>query len=85
MSSKAWVDSPDLDVHVRWLLDQLEERREAVAALLVGDVRADIFCYSCGPTATPPSLPRQTHDRANALGIEIDIDHYDSRYDDEAV
>ena len=76
MSSRKWVDSPNLDEHVRWLLDQLEERREAVDGLLGGDVKADIFCYSEGPDPEPPALPKETTTRADALGMEIIIDHY---------
>lgn len=84
LSSRAWVDSTKLDDHVLWLLEQLEERREAVAKLLAGGVHADIFCYSCGLDVRPPALPMSILERAGALGIKIDIDHYSSR-DDEAI
>lgn len=85
MSSKNWVDSPELDVHVRWLLDQLEERKDALTRLLGGDVRADIFCYSFGVDSQPPSLPEVTLARAAALGVQLEIDHYsdDSEGDEE--
>ena len=76
MSSKTWVKSRQLDVHVRWLLDQLEERKDALTRLLVGDVRADIFCYSFGVDSPPPGLPKSTLARAEALGIQVEIDHY---------
>jgi hypothetical protein len=78
MSSERWVDSPVLDNHIRWLLDQLEPRRDGVAKLLRSGVRADIFCYSLGHSPHPPSLPKETLRRAEAMGIKIGIDHYQS-------
>ncbi len=53
------------------------------ARVLVDDVRADIFCYSCTPSATPPALLESTTKRAEELGIVIGIDHYDWSDDDE--
>jgi hypothetical protein len=85
MSSRSWVDSPRLDVHVRWLLDQLEERWDAVDKLLVGDVHADIFCYLEGSCSETPALPKETRERADAMDIKIEIDHYGSRGDNEAL
>ena len=76
MSSREWVSSHQLDVHVTWLLDQLEERKEALRLLLVGGVHADIFCYSLGADEQKPELPARTVARAHALGLEIEIDHY---------
>jgi hypothetical protein len=83
MSSKTWVNSPQLDVHVRWLLDQLEERKDALTRLLSGDVRADIFCYSFGVDSRPPELPKTTLARADALGIQVEVDHYSAGSDSE--
>ncbi len=44
-----------------------------------------VRCYSWGPSAKAPGLPKETRARADALGIKIEIDHYDSREDEEAV
>jgi len=83
MSSKTWVNSPQLDVHVTWLLDQLEERKDALHRLLAGDVRADIFCYSFSVDSRPPGLPKTTLARADALGIQVEVDHYSAGSDSE--
>ena len=76
MSSKPWVQSPRLSVHLDWLLRELEPKANAVRSLLAGGIEADFFCFSSGSTSTPPSLPRAIRQRAAALGIEIVIDHY---------
>ena len=76
MSSDRWVDSPVLDTHLRWILEQLE--------LLHSGVRADLFCYSVGHSPDLPSLPRETVQRAEAMGIKVGIDHYEVHQDEEA-
>jgi Domain of unknown function (DUF4279) len=76
MSSKKWVQSPRLSIHLDWLLRELEPRSDAIRSLLADGIEADFFCFSSGSTTTPPSLPRAIRDRAAALGIEIVIDHY---------
>lgn len=76
MSSKEWVQSPRLSVHLDWLLRELEAKAGAVRSLLGDGIEADFFCFSSGCTTTPPPLPRTIRDRAAALGIEIVIDHY---------
>lgn len=76
MSSKDWVASTRLDDHLVWLLDQLEPRAVGVAELLAQGITVNFFCYSSGNTATPPSISETVRNRAVALGIEIDIDHY---------
>lgn len=76
MSSKKWVQSPRLSVHLDWLLRELEPKADAVRSLLADGIEADFFCFSSGSTTAPPSLPRTIRDRAAALGIEIVIDHY---------
>ena len=82
MSSKRWVESPVLDTHLRWLLDQLEPRAEAVRELLQRGVDADFFCFSEGFSPDPPSIPGETRERASALGVQIDIDHYECNPDE---
>ena len=76
MSSEQWVDSPRLETHLRWLLDQLEPKAETVRALLSTGVTADFFCFAAGSSPRPPALPRAVRERAAALGIEIGIDYY---------
>ena len=76
MSSEAWVESPRLETHLDWLLSQLEPRETAIRDLLSSGVDADFVCYSAGSPNEPPSLPRSIRDRADALRIRIDIDHY---------
>lgn len=78
MSSEGWVDSPVLATHITWLLEQLEPKAAALAALLTDDIKADIFCHSVGANPFPPSLPAKLRDRAVVLGLTIGIDHYDS-------
>lgn len=79
VSSKDWVESPRLATHLDWLLEQLEPKHEAVAALIKLGYGVDFFCFSSGSTASPPSLPKTIRARAAALGIDIDIDHYEDR------
>ncbi|HKQ49544.1 MAG TPA: DUF4279 domain-containing protein [Phycisphaerae bacterium] len=76
MTSERWVKSPRLSVHLEWLLSQLEPKAKAIAALRREGVNIDFFCFSSGSTPHPPSLPRTIRQRATALGIRIDIDHY---------
>lgn len=76
MSSKKWVQSSRLAVHLEWLLRELEPKADAVRSLLADGIEADFFCFSSGSTTEPPSLPRTARDRAAALGIKIVIDHY---------
>lgn len=76
MSSESWVHSSDLDVHVSWLLEQLEPRAEKVKQLLANGVVGDIFCFSSGAPAHSPTLPDRTIERVAALGLTIDIDYY---------
>lgn len=76
MSSKSWVESPRLENHLDWLLSQLEPRSETVGALLSGAVAADFFCYTSGSSPEPRSLSGAIRDRAESLGISIEIDHY---------
>ena len=77
MSSERWVDSPVLDTHLRWILEQLEPHRNKVIDILHSGVRADLFCYSLGHSPDPPSLRRETVRRADAMGLKIEIDHYE--------
>ncbi len=76
MSSRGWVDSPRLTTHVDWLLKELGPKSAEVRALVDSGVSADIFCYSRGRTAQPPAIPRDLRQRAAALGLSIEIDHY---------
>ena len=76
MSSESWVQSPRLEVHLEWLLKQLEPKAEAVAQLISQGVEVDFFCYSLGTTPSLPSVPRSIRSRIERLGVKLDIDHY---------
>ena len=79
MSSENWVDSPRIETHVAWILQQLEPRADDVARLAQHVEQARIFCFSLGRTNEPPTYPNALDARARALGLHIDIDHYHSR------
>lgn len=85
MSSQALVDSPRLQVHLAWVLAEIEPKKAALRSLLDQGADADIFCYSAGSTARPPAVPRSLRDRAHALGLEIRIDHYQTEPQSDAV
>ena len=78
MSSKKWVKSPKLETHLCWLLNQLEPRAREIQKLLDAGYKSDFFCFSEGRSAAPPSISNHTKERSEALGINIEIDHYDS-------
>lgn len=84
MSSRSPVQSPRLSTHIEWLLSELEPKADAVRSLLGSGVAADIFCYSYGTNPRPPSIPRSLRERARALGLPIEIDHYEAHPDDWA-
>src|SRR5262245_42055319 len=67
MSSEKWVNSPRLQVHLAWLLDQLEPKATAIGKLFAAGVEADFFCFSSGYTKLPPALPRAVRGRAERL------------------
>jgi hypothetical protein len=79
MSSENWVDSSRVQSHIRWILEQLEPKAEHVARISERVEQSRIFCYSLGKSDQPPSYPAELDQRAGALGLYIDIDHYDSR------
>ena len=76
MSSKEWVESPVLETHVGWLLGEIEPLKDKVRELLEDGIDVDIFCYSMGASEIPPSLSKLTRERAESIGITIEIDHY---------
>ncbi len=82
MSSDQCVDSPKLESHLKWLLDELEPRADAILSLDINDLKTDFFCYSMGASTSPPSLPQTIIERADRIRIIIDIDHYDSTNDE---
>jgi hypothetical protein len=79
MSSERWVQSPRLATHIEWLLKELEPKAQEVREVLAEGVEGDIFCFSSGRSPHPPALPRTLRERAAALGLQIDIDHYPDR------
>lgn len=80
--SERWVQSPQLQRHLMWMLDQLERKANQIAVLIAAGAQADFFCFTCGATPHPPQLPHRLHARAAALGMVIGIDHYDDRGED---
>jgi hypothetical protein len=76
LTTRSRVQSPNLRVHVAWLLDLFEPRSQALAALIDTGVRGDIFCYARGATPRPPALPTALRARADALGLPIVVDYY---------
>jgi len=76
MSSEPWVQSPVLDTHLRWHLEQLESMASKVKNLIVQGWEVDLFCFSQGKVEEPPPLPAETRKRAEGLGVLIDIDYY---------
>ncbi len=76
MSSERWVKSDKLEVHLKWLLADLEPHAHAIAELMAQGTAADFFCYSLGTSRNPPSISRATRARAAALGVKIAVDHY---------
>jgi len=84
MSSKGWVDSPRLHVHVNWMLSELEPVAEPLREILGTGARGDIFCYSAGRTSEHPAIPNETRLRAEALGLAIEIDHYETNNDENS-
>jgi len=76
MSSERCVESPRLETHLDWLLSQLEPRADAIQTIISNGATVDFFCYSLGSSESPPSLPRTIKERAESLGIKIEIDHY---------
>ena len=61
--------------HVLWLIEELEPRHLAVRQMQDAGVKADIFCYSYDKTL--PDLSPDTLRRVAALGLEIEMDHYE--------
>jgi hypothetical protein len=76
MSSRDRVDSPRLETHLRWLLEEIEPKHAAVRQLIKDGASVDFFCYSLGAMDVPPSVPNAIRERARSLGIPIEIDHY---------
>ncbi|MEY4544492.1 MAG: hypothetical protein RL685_687 [Pseudomonadota bacterium] len=74
MNSERWVFAPELDVHIRWLLDQLEPRRVELQRLLAGGAGGGIFCYSSDPGDEATPIPGSTLGRCVALSLPVEID-----------
>jgi hypothetical protein len=65
-----------LATHIEWLLKELEPKAAQVRTLIASGVSGDIFCYSSGKAERPPQIPKDLRERAEALGLLIEIDHY---------
>jgi len=79
MSSESWVTSPRLQVHIQWILDQIEPKAEALAAVLARGVTGDVYCCSFGRSASPAPGPRSLRNRLGELGLSLQISHSDLR------
>lgn len=75
MSSEDWVDSPKLQVHLEWLLSELEPKADSVARILNEGVEADFYCISRGATDQPPTISSEVFTRSTELGFRIEIAH----------
>ncbi len=73
-SSKGRVSSQRVGTHVRWLLEFLQPRAEAVKQL-ADAYRVDIFCFAIAPE--PPSVPGELREQAAGFGLIIDVDYYE--------
>ena len=70
MSSETWVSSQDLNIHVKWLIEQLEPRKAEVQRLMQAGIVADIYCYSAGRTEQPPDIPGHGFSLRGAVHID---------------
>ena len=76
-SSKGWVKSPNLSIHFKWLLKELESKKQFLLEYKYNpSITVDVFCYSTGYSKKPPAIPKKIKEQFNELGIEIVIDHY---------
>lgn len=76
MSSAGWVDSAELDAHLRWLLDQLEPRSGELQRLQEAGAGAELICYctEVGPHEVP--VPAQTLGRCGLLALPLVPEDY---------
>ena len=74
-SSKPWVQSPRLEVHLGWFFDQLEAHA-ATLRELQRRYKMDFFCFASGRSSRPPTVAKSVRSRAEALGVPIEIDYY---------
>lgn len=72
MSSRRWVDSAELDAHVRWLLDQLEPRAGELQRLLESGNSGGIFCYGSSEREEASPLSAVTLGRCVALSLPVE-------------
>jgi hypothetical protein len=77
LSSRDQLSSSDLQLHIEWLLDQLEPAREEIKTLILSsELQADIFCFwesatgHGGPVFSPAFL-RYFASFELALGIDV--------------
>ena len=76
-SSENWVDSPNIAAHLKWLLKELETKKELLLEYKNDpNIRMDAYCFSTGYSKKPPTIPEQIKEKFNELGIEIELDHY---------
>jgi hypothetical protein len=74
-SSRPWVQSPRLEVHLSWFIDQLEPHATTLRELQ-RRFKMDFFCFASGRSTRPPTVAKSVQIRAEALGVPIEIDYY---------
>lgn len=75
--SKNWVKSPNLTTHLKWLLKELELKKDLLLDYKnEPGISIDAFCFSTGNSKKPPNIPAQIKEQFNELSIKIVIDHY---------
>ena len=76
-SSESWVNSPNLTNHLKWLLKELNSKKEVLLEYKINpNIKMDVFCFSRGHSKKPPTIPAQIKEQFSDLGIEIEFDHY---------
>lgn len=78
LTSKETVQSPDLAMHLEWLVDQIElSKTDIIRIVTQGGVDAEISCLWILPTSHESlSLSSDLQIRIASLGLKINIDIY---------
>jgi hypothetical protein len=71
------LTSPELDAHLRWLLERLEPAESEIRSLVAQSYDLAIVCvFSATPTGGGPTIEPQTLTRLARLGLPLDFDVY---------
>ena len=75
ISSERAVDSPDLEEHISWILDQVEPQSEVLKELTSRDgIQADLFCFWQQESNEGLAFNPVLLGRVAALGLELGIE-----------